>query len=227
MINTAALNCRMAAGAKADKVCQRISPFPVAAEFAPRLNVVNVHRPTYDTLSNAAILAFVAVALAGGILLFVPSGAAPFVMAALPVAMVCAFLPCGGASIGAEVTAVLAALYDVAANANGFAALQTDKVFVAVLGLALAATKSNRPGPCKAGRMNREDLAALLTRNIRAILSRLVLARRRTIELVISMGIALSGKGKAAIATGVSADCHTGIIPYIATVANEVCRYDL
>ena len=171
----ASLNGCVAMGAQRNKVRQVVGAPPVAAEVAPRLNVVHVHWAAYFGLGSAATLAGVVVTLASLVLLGDPSGAAPFLIAALPVAMILALLPLSRALVGAKPPGVFAACHDVAAHGYGFPAHGAGEGRVPAFGLALAATKA-RPHVGESVRVYIERFAAMIAVDVNALFAPLIVA---------------------------------------------------
>jgi len=129
--------------AQANEVSQPIGLLPVVIKVAPWLSVMYVHWTTQFILGYTALLASVVVTFAGLVLLPYPVGSTPFLMTALPVAMILAFLPLGGAIIATEPSGILARLNKVGTNVDRLATLLTSKIASACLSLAISATKAS------------------------------------------------------------------------------------
>lgn len=133
----------MATLAQRHEIIKLIGFLPVMREVSPGRYVVNIKRATELLLCSAALLAGVIVALAGGALLFDPVWTAPLLISALPVGMILALLPIGGAFVRAKAF-VFAAFNYMRLYFNSLTALTASKETVTAFSGAGAGTaKSN------------------------------------------------------------------------------------
>jgi hypothetical protein len=206
------LNGGMAMRTQANKIAQIIGAFPVIVKFTPGDYVVNVKRLAKIILVSVAILTFVIVALAGFGALNSPVGAAPFLVTALPVAMILAFLPFCCTFIRTKAPGVFSAFDNVAAHVYRFSALFTGKVGALVHCLAGNAAKAHNAF-LESGRMNFKNLTALFAGNRNALAPSKPLTFNRAIKSIVSGLVSIGGKLFSAMFTGMFLDCHTLIIP--------------
>lgn len=92
----------MAGWAITNKIFNFVRSFPVIIKFAPRGNVMNIKRSPELFFCYTAVLAGIVIASSCPLPLFMPVRATPFLMTALPIAMIFALLPSGCAFIGTE-----------------------------------------------------------------------------------------------------------------------------
>ena len=108
----------MATLAKGGEIAQAIRFLPIALEYPPGDDVVNIKRPVLGLRSYATFLTGILVALACGLALLAPVWATPLFMAALPIAVILALLPDSRAVIRTEAARILAAFDDVGTDFN-------------------------------------------------------------------------------------------------------------
>ena len=132
----------MTSGTERNEVYQPVGFFPVSFKYAPRLNMMHIQRSAKFVLSHTALLAFVIVAFAGLVLLALPIWSAPFVVTALPIAMIFALLPFSSTFVRTK-PSVLAAFNNMLSHVDCLAAVTTGKICMACYRLAFAAAKSH------------------------------------------------------------------------------------